>query len=300
MQLKQWCVVIVIFAALVAALPSVAAAKRPWNSGKGSLREHVVLDMKLWWLLRLEGIEDADYLKASAEQIELGNLLFYDKILSGNEDISCATCHHALMATGDGLSLSTGVGGHGLATARAMGAGRGRVPRNAPEIFNRGHEFFTSMFWDSRVARDEDDPTGFAQPAGSDLPLGFEHPLEVQAMFPLTSPDEMRGNPGENEIANAGSNPEIWDGLEARVMAIPEYQTLIAAAFPGVAADDIGCEHIARAIAAFEADAWRSDDSPFDRYLRGNRDAMSASAKRGALLFYGRAGCGDCHSGVFQ
>jgi len=204
------------------------------------------------------------------------------------------------MATGDGLSLSTGVGGHGLATARAMGAGRERVPRNAPEIFNRGHAFFTSMFWDSRIARDEDDPTGFAQPAGSDLPLGFEHPLEVQAMFPLTSDAEMRGNPGENEIANAGSNPAIWDGLEARVMAIPEYQELIAAAYPGVPAEDIGCEHIARAIAAFEADAWRSDDSPFDRYLRGNRDAMSASAKRGALLFYGRAGCGDCHSGVFQ
>lgn len=300
MRVKQMCLTILMLVALVAVLPSVAPAKKHGKAGKSHPGASAALDKKLDRELRMKGVEDADYLSGSAAQIELGNLLFYDKVLSGNEDISCATCHHALMATGDGLSLSTGVGGHGLATARAMGAGRERVPRNAPEVFNRGHKFFTSMFWDSRVAENPDDPTGFTNPAESDLPPGFRHALEVQAMFPLTSDAEMRGNPGENEIANAGSNPEIWERVEDRVMAIPEYRSLMAAAYPDVAEEDIGCEHVARAIAAFEADAWRSDDSPFDRYLRGDRDAMSESAKRGALLFYGKAGCSDCHSGVFQ
>ena len=45
---------------------------------------------------------------------------------------------------------------------------------------------------------------------------------------------------------------------------------------------------------------WRTDNSPFDRYLRGDKSAMSKDQKRGMRLFYGEAGCGDCHSGALQ
>lgn len=52
--------------------------------------------------------------KPDSNQVELGKLLFHDKLLSGNMNISCASCHHALADTGDGLSLPVGEGGRGL------------------------------------------------------------------------------------------------------------------------------------------------------------------------------------------
>jgi len=41
-------------------------------------------------------------------KVELGRLLFFDRILSGNKNIPCATCHHLLKGTGDALSLPIG------------------------------------------------------------------------------------------------------------------------------------------------------------------------------------------------
>lgn len=65
---------------------------------------------------------------ASEAKVLLGEALFFDKVLSGNRDTSCATCHHPLMHTSDGLSLPIGVGGHGLGASREMGAGRDLSP----------------------------------------------------------------------------------------------------------------------------------------------------------------------------
>jgi cytochrome c peroxidase len=59
----------------------------------------------------------------------------------------------------------------------------------------------------------------------------------------------------------------------------------------------LGFEHAANAIAAYEIAAFSFDDSPWDRYLKGDREALSSRAKEGALLFYGEAGCSECHSG---
>ena len=53
------------------------------------------------------------------------------------------------------------------------------------------------------------------------------------------------------------------------------------------------------AIASFVAFEWRADDSPFDRYLCSG-EPMAPAAMAGMELFYGRAGCSDCHSGRFQ
>ena len=244
-------------------------------------------------------------------KVTLGNLLFFDKILSGNKNISCATCHHPFGGTSDGLSLPVGEGGRGFSVARNTGTGAEavpeRVPRNAPHVFNLGAKEFTRMFHDGRVALDPSQASGFQSPAGDDLPSGLDNPLAVQAMFPVTSGTEMAGQDGENVIgtsAAAGilSGPGgVWDLLAQRLRDIPEYVTLFEAAFDDI--DDaagITYVHAANAIAAFEAVAWRADNSPFDHYLGGANDAMSGEALAGMRLFYGRAGCADCHSGTFQ
>ncbi|MDA1155615.1 MAG: cytochrome-c peroxidase, partial [Proteobacteria bacterium] len=77
-------------------------------------------------------LTDADFKPVSLIEAELGQLLFYDPILSGNRDVSCATCHHPAFGTSDGLSLGLGDGGMGLGPDRVADAANmpeQRIPR---------------------------------------------------------------------------------------------------------------------------------------------------------------------------
>ena len=256
-------------------------------------------------------LTDDDYYDRDPRKEELGRLLAFDKELSGNRNISCLTCHHPYRGTSDGLSLPIGEGGAGLGVTRDTGEGpdavHERVPRNAPALFNLGAREFAVMFHDGRVAVDGTQPSGFSSPAGDALPPGLDNVLAAQAMFPVTSGTEMAGQPGENSLANATAANDlagaggVWEQLAERLQAIPEYVDLFRQAFPDIdVAGDITFVHAANAIAAFEARAWRCDNSPFDRHLRGDRRAMSRLAQRGMRLFYGNAGCSKCHAGPLQ
>ena len=286
------------------------------------------IDNELQALVESKNVEAIDLgPMPGAEKVALGEALFYDKEVGGNRDTACSTCHHPLLHGGDGLPLSFGTGGQGLGTTRAMGEGRELVPRNAPEIFNRGAPEWRTMFWDGRVASH-----GYVleSPAGGDLPLGLDSPLAVQAMFPPTSRDEMRGRSGDlctddmtgveiikegdlsalwkalsrrtalaNEVAMVDDEDvtAIWNALIDRLLAIPEYEEMFIAAYPETPVNSMGFEHAANAIAAYEIAAFSFDDSPWDRYLAGDMGSLSTEAKQGALLFYGEAGCSECHSG---
>lgn len=266
---------------------------------------HKDLDMELRRVLAEAGVTVLDPGPPQhPAKVELGRMLYFDKILSGNKDISCASCHHPLLHTGDSLALSVGVGGKGFGKARKMGPGRERIPRNAPEVFNRGSDLWHTMFWDSRVSGNQ--VKGFDSPAEEDLPSGLDNILAVQAMFPVTSPDEMRGEiidkdvyGEENELGPiSGAMPNsIWYRLMRRLLVIPEYGHMFEAAYPGIPIQELGFQHAANAIAAFEIDAFTLLESPWDRYLNGNNEALTNFAKEGALLFYGKGNCGNCHSG---
>lgn len=247
-------------------------------------------------LAPLRDVDFRDNGNYDTELVELGRLLFFDEVLSGNRNISCATCHHPDFATADGLSLPLGEGGSGIGVARGAGSGRtrvrARVPRNTPALFNLGAHQFRSLFHDGRVAENGAEPSGFTTPAGADLPTGLNNVLAAQALFPLASDIEMAGQPNENEIGRAaargrlGGNDGVWDLVADRVREIPEYVALFAAAFDDVTGpEDISIVHAANAIAEFEMDAFRTDDSPFDRYLRGDVQALSAQQLRGMDLF---------------
>ena len=247
---------------------------------------------------------------ASAEMVQLGEALFWDRELGGNRDMACVTCHHPLAATGDDLSVSIGTGGKGFAAKRLPGEERELIPRNAPEIFNRGAEGWETMFWDGRVTigieADCETPCQFHSPAGEALPYGLDNVVAVQAMFPVTSPDEMRGQRGDvdvfgqpNEIARIpDSDPRaIWEALMDRLLAIPEYQELFAAAYPDIPPERLRFQQAANAIAAYEMNTFTFTGSPWDRYLAGEEEALTDQARHGAELFYGEAGCARCHNG---
>jgi cytochrome c peroxidase len=236
--------------------------------------------------------------------VELGRSLFFDKILSGNRDVACATCHDPVTHATDGLTLPVGTGGTGTGLARTLGAGRQFVPRNAPTLINQGLGFFY-LFWDGRV-NEEGGPARFKTPVGAALPPNLTNLLAAQAVLPVLNRDEMRGKAGDvdrfgapNELASiADSAPaDIWAAVMRRLLAVPEYQSKFTAAFPEKTASALGFQNVANALAAFQVQEFTRTGSPFDHYLAGDNRALTDDAKRGALLFFGKARCSQCHAG---
>ena len=247
---------------------------------------------------------DADYHSFSMQRAKIGQLLFYDKILSGNRNISCGTCHHHRFGGTDGLSLGIGEGGVGVGPDRHPGSGesriRKRVPRNASALWNLAAKKFTVLFHDGRLAIADDFDNGFNTPAEEWLPHGLETVLGTQAIFPMTAQFEMAGNPKENEVAGALHDriDAVWPILAKRVRVIPEYGQMFVETFDDIdTAEEVTIAHIGEALAAFIAIEFRSDDSPFDAFLAGDELALTPKQRHGADLFYGKAGCADCHSG---
>ncbi len=297
------------------------------------LRSYAGLDAQLQAAISEQGLALLSPPPAApAEKIALGRMLFFDSELSGNRDVACATCHQPTLGTTDELALSIGPGGTGIGAERQIGEKRSFMPRNAPELFNRGLPFWETMFWDARVEGTPED--GYVTPAGDYLPEGLDSVLAAQAMFPVLFRDEMRGGfydiagyqiqPGEvldeedytpqpagwhdvdvfgqpNELAVFPDSPDqfpaIWEAIMDRLLAIPAYQELFQAAYPGTPLEEMGFEHAANALAAFQAASFNLVESPWDEYLAGDLTALSPAAKQGALLFYGEAGCSACHSG---
>lgn len=253
-------------------------------------------------------VTDADYAPLNPLEVELGQLLFWDPILSGNRNISCGTCHHPRFGTSDGLSLGLGEGGMGLGPDRRANPANlpeQRIPRNSPALFNLGAHEFTHLFHDGRIEVDASRPSGFRTPLEQEMEAGFANLLSAQNMFPVLSADEMAGHYAENELSKAVRQGRItgedgaWGRMAARVAAIPSYAQGFARLDPAIGRDRLlAFTDISNAIAAFVAFEWRSDTAPFDAWLRGQAE-LPAQAQAGADLFYGRAGCAACHSGPF-
>lgn len=172
------------------------------------------------------------------EKVELGRKLYFDKRLSVDNTVSCATCHDPKFAFTDGKKVSEGVKGQ-------------KGARNAPTVLNA--MFFEEQFWDGRAKT-----------------------LEEQAKQPIINPIEM-GMPDH-------------DAVVKKLKGIPEYVDAFKKVFGG----EITIDRIAQAIAAFER-TLLTGNSPFDRFIAGDQNAISESAKRGWQLFQGKARCITCH-----
>ena len=206
--------------------------------------------------------------------VELGRLLFWDPILSGEKDVACASCHHPDFGYADGRALPIGVGGLGLGPDRvdATTDGRGFVGRNSPTIINTA---FNGM----------DDDGGFDP---EDAPMFWDNrtrSLEAQALGPLESFEEMRGHAFAADVA--------LDSIVNRLRMNTQYSNLFENAFGNN--NSINAQNIAVAIAAFERTI-TATDSPFDRFQAGDQNAMNQAQIRGMNRF-NQIGCDDCHSG---
>ncbi|MDA9304787.1 cytochrome-c peroxidase [Amylibacter sp.] len=252
-------------------------------------------------------LNDSDYRSVDENEAKLGQLLFYDPILSGNKEVACATCHHPSLGTGDGLSLSLGDGGKGLGKKRIVNyenLPEQRVPRNAQPLFNLGAKQFKTLFHDGRVQVDLSRPSGLRTPLEEEMVEGFSSIISAQTMFPVLSADEMAGHYSENEISEAVRRGTLtgeggaWDLISKRVGSVPAYSDFFIDIYDHIeVAKDIKFTDISNAVAAFMEFEWRSDTSPFDDFLQGKLD-LNISQENGMELFYGKANCSSCHAGA--
>ncbi len=200
----------------------------------------------------------------------LGELLYWDPILSGDQNVSCASCHHPEFGWADGRPLSIGSDGIGLGPSRF---GTEITPLHTPSIMNVAftginnnvnlEEFVSGgYFWDLRVET-----------------------LEDQALGPLKNPVEMLGY--------SFSQQEIMTEIITRLQAIPQYVELFQNSFPEES--PINGKNIAKAIATFERKII-SPNTRFDSFLLGELEALSQQEVIGLNKFID-GGCSRCHSG---
>lgn len=263
---------------------------------------------------------------------QLGMRLFFSRSLSGNRDIACASCHHPLLGGGDGLSLPIG---SGVENPETLGAGRALkgnaapvVARNAPTTFNAAL-WKWGMFHDSRIellldgaagksgtSPYNNKPLGGAGITTPDVPYprsdhwAGKDLVQAQARFPLTFEEEMRGHDfsaGANTSAYRSKLVQRLGGYDPTGNNLPQQVTdYWQKAFRDVygTADVpistlITEQNVSELLSIYE----RSQlfvNNPWNRYVKGDTNAISTEAKQGALLFFrqpgsGGFGCANCH-----
>ena len=229
--------------------------------------------------------------------VRLGRALAFDKVLSGNRDIACMTCHLPAFATGDARSLSIGQGAAGLGPNRIHPGGV-FIPRNAPPAFNL--HAMKALFWDGRINRDDGGlvHTPIGDKITPQMTAVFEFgALSALPLFPVLNRAEMRANSG-NELAafRDDQEQETWAALMARLGAIRQYRRLFEAAYPGQRFEDMTFAYASNAIAGFLVDRMAFNRTPWDRFLAGDDRALTDVQLAGAKNFMS-ARCSICHNG---
>jgi cytochrome c peroxidase len=155
--------------------------------------------------------------------------------------------------------------------------------------------FYPNLMWNSRFASLADDPfdnrRGFQFPPPESLGLSYlPHLLVAQAFIPPTERTEVAG------FEFPGDNYAIRAEVLRRLNAAPAYRTLFGQVFPEVSqGGQITFDMFGTVIAEFEFTLIRAD-APIDAYARGQKNALTLSQKKGALIFFGKGRCVDCHA----
>ncbi len=226
-----------------------------------------------------------------SKKYEFGKLLFSDKDLSLVRQISCKSCHDPKFGTSDALPLSIGVGGiHNGLKSKQLNAGI--TPRSAPHLYNKGHNSFRTMFWDGRVFYNQYDDTyetpeeglNGKYPKFFEIRNKIENVMAMQAIFPMADPTEMRGK----KYAHL-SNFETWKLIAKRIETKNVYKKFITPNF--------NIADIANALSFFQAVEFQVNDTPFDKYIKGDHKALSQTEKEGAIIFMEKGRCSRCHHG---
>lgn len=257
---------------------------------------------------------------------DLGRLLWFDVAGGLHSDNTCGGCHAPSDGFGDTQSIAIGVQNNNKVGPHRSGP---RNQRRTPTAANSA--FYPKLMWNGRFSAPSGNPfnnsQGFLFPAPESnvkFPANdpiIKHLLIAQAHIPPTEMVEVAGFTGANGAADINPRLYIFDDAKpgttvplpdgsgfrnepmrqavlARLNGNASYRKLFGQIFPGVALPTNGpidFTMVGRAIAEFEFTLVFAD-APVDRFARGDEKAMSSSEKKGALLFFGKAGCVSCHA----
>ena len=264
---------------------------------------------------------------------ELGRNLWYDKVHSLHQDNTCAGCHSPSNGFGDTQSIAIGVDSNNKVGPGRKGP---RNQRRSPLVINTAFypKLMWNGRFSAIPAPGQLLGNPFSNKYGFEFPLPEGttmfppndrialHLLHAQAHIPPTETVEVAGFTGTcpGGVASVGifqtqcqfdndkgvsvpepdasgfRNQPIRDKAVALLNDVPKYRKLFGKVFPKVAhGDAIDFRMAARAIAEFEFTLTFAD-APLDQFGRGERGAMTAAEKRGALVFFGVGQCVQCHA----
>ncbi len=228
----------------------------------------------------------------TAEKVELGKLLYHETGLAihpknpiSTGTYSCASCHFASAGFQAGRFQGIGEGGIGFGY-NGEGRVRGSLyegdsldvqPIRSPTTLHVAYQeaqLWNGQFGATGVNENTDDGWVYGTPIETNF-LGYEG-TETQA------------------IAGLGVHRM---GMDDAFLTTSGYKQLFDAAFPFVDIDErYDKERAGLAIAAYER-TLLANKSPFQRWLKGESSAMSQTQKEGAILFFGKGECVNCHTG---
>lgn len=228
----------------------------------------------------------------TAEKVELGKMLFYETGIArnsfhsnGGSTYSCATCHVPTSGFMPGRTQGIADGGVGFGSR-----GESRIMMDnyeETELDVQGARalsllnvaYVTNTTWSGK--------------------FGAHYVNEgTEALWPL---DPTTGSNFEGLDGLESQNMEGFDIhrmlIDSYVLDSLGYREMYDAAFPEFPAS----ERYGRKTTSFAVSAYLrtllTTEAPFQRWVRGEEDAMSDQEKQGALVFFGKAGCYRCHKG---
>jgi cytochrome c peroxidase len=273
--------VCVVFAAIAVSTAAPAFAGGVADRAAAFRDAWSAADWRVLSALRLSQLpatpqDPSNAFERSPAAAELGQRLFNDTRFSGNQAVSCATCHDPNKQFQDGLPLGRGVG---TGTRRAM------------PVVGSGHSPW--LFWDGRKDSLWSQALGPLEDAvehGGNR-VRYAHLMQshyraaYEAIF-TTLPD-MRSLPADASPVGTPTEKAAW------------------AAMNGPAQDDVNrvFANIGKAIAAYEK-TLAHGTSRFDRYVEGTlrrdpaaQQAMTPQEVNGLRIFIGSGQCVSCHNG---
>jgi cytochrome c peroxidase len=262
---------------------------------------------------------------------EIGRMLWFDTVHSLHRDNTCGGCHSPTNGFGDSQPMAIGVQSNLLVGPHRMGP---RNQRRSPSVINTA--LYPALMWNGRFHSVSGDPFDgsedfqFPPPesrlrfsATDDAAHGITHLLQAQAHMPPTELIEVAGFTGTcpgglpdpalgpafcqfddgigetvplPDPSTGSRNEPIRQAALDLLNATPAYRQLFGEVFTEVGLGaPIDFYMFGKAIAEFEFTLVFAD-APLDRFARGDTAAMTDPQKRGALLFFGRAGCVTCHA----
>jgi cytochrome c peroxidase len=253
--------------------------------------------------------------------VRLGRDIFFDSITGLHNDNSCSGCHSPTNGMGDSQPIAVGVDNNGKVGPLREGP---HNQRRTPSVANTA--FYPALMWNGRFFAPSGNPFDSSQGFTFPPPEGttqfpphdpkVTHLLIAQAHIPPTELTEAAGftgtagtigpqfDPFDNgrgaqvppPDASGFRNEPIRTAVLRRFNNSDAYRGRFAEIFSEVAnGNPITFVRIAQAIAEFEF-SLTAADAPIDHFARGESNAMTAQQKRGAILFFGKAGCVQCHA----